>query len=104
MAWETRPHSSGRYYTRSRKVAGRVLRFYVGGGAKGEAAAAEDAHRRAEAQTRRADRQQDGARLAALDAPIARLDTLTSAMTVAALTLAGYHRHHGGEWRKRRAG
>lgn len=53
MAWETRPHSSGRYYTRSRKVAGRVLRVYVGGGAKGEVAAAEDAHRRAEAQARR---------------------------------------------------
>ena len=91
MSWETRS-GRGRYYTRSRKVAGRVRREYVGSGLLAELAAAEDAlHREARE------------RLEALDAPLLALDALTGALYRAALVAAGYRQHKRGEWRKRRA-
>ena len=43
--WERRERG-GLYYTRSRKVDGRVVREYVGGGILGELAAQMDAERR----------------------------------------------------------
>lgn len=101
MAWETRGGQS-RYYTRSRREAGRVVREYVGGGPVGELAAALDRRDRDERDARwRADREarQD---LAALDAPLRGLHEDVDVLLRGALLVAGFHRHRG-DWRRRRA-
>ena len=102
MAWETRPHSRGRYYSRSRKVAGRVLRVYVGAGALGAAAAAEDARTRDERTVRAARTAAERNRLRALDDQVAALCAAVEAAICERLALAGYRRHHRGEWRRHR--
>ncbi len=48
MAWESRTGTERRYYTRSRKIRGRVVREYVGRGSKAEIEAALDQERREE--------------------------------------------------------
>jgi hypothetical protein len=93
MGWE-----KGRYYTRSRKVNGRVTREYLGTGEAAERAARQDALARQEREARRAAR----AELAALDAPLDDLAELTDLLARAVLAAAGYRQHHRGEWRKRR--
>jgi hypothetical protein len=104
MAWETRTGSSGRYYTRSTKVGGRVVREYVGsaGSPLAELAAAEDALHREARQREAQDRRTERERLAALDAPLDALDALTGALYRAALVAAGYRQHKRGEWRRKR--
>jgi hypothetical protein len=104
MAWETRTGSSGRYYTRSKKVGGRVRREYVGaaGSPLAELAAAEDALHREARERAAQDRRTEAERLAALDAPLDALDALTGALHRATLTLAGYRQHKRGEWRRTR--
>ena len=103
MSWETRERG-GRYYTRSRKVNGKVVREYVGTGRVAELAAALDARERAaraaESERRRAERAQAEPAAAAL----AELDRAAEALARAALVAAGYHRHHRGEWRRKRRG
>ena len=97
MGWER-----GRYYSRSRKVGGRVVREYVGGGLAGLLAAQEDERRRDERVAQRAALRAEQARLAPAERALDELCALTDALMVGALTAAGYHRHHCGEWRKRR--
>ena len=97
MGWER-----GRYYTRSRKVNGRVVREYVGAGRVAELAAELDAIKR---EQRRLDalalrREKDG--LAALDAELKALAEATDLLARAALLAAGFRQHKRGEWRKRR--
>ena len=102
MGWERRTRG-GLYYTRSRKVRGRVVREYIGGGLLGAVAALSDAERRsqlkAQAQAWRAER----AYLEAADAALHVLSDTSEAMSRGSLILAGYYRHHRGEWRKRDA-
>jgi hypothetical protein len=100
MGWDVR--DGRRYYSRSRKVGGRVVREYVGGGAAGQAAAAADALRRAEREaSAEAARQRRAEHDAAL-APLLRLCEATDLLARAALAAGGYHQHDGGQWRKRR--
>ena len=101
MGWETRQRG-GRYYTRSKKIGGRVIREYVGKGPVAELAAASDARARAqrEAQTTawRAERE----RIDVAIAPLEEFCDLVEALGRASLLVAGYHRHHRGEWRRKR--
>jgi hypothetical protein len=97
MGWESRQRG-GRYYTRSKKVNGRVVREYVGTGEPAELAARRDADARQGREARRVVREE----LAALDAPLDDLAEVTDLLARAALAAAGYRQHRRGEWRKRR--
>jgi hypothetical protein len=105
MAWETRQRGT-RYYTRSRKVGGRVVREYVGRGIVGELAAREDEARRQQRTEalarRREERRRDEEESRALRDLVASLDALAATLTAATLGAAGYHRHDRGQWRRRR--
>src|SRR5919112_522536 len=103
MGWETR-RGAGRYYARSRKVNGRVVREYVGTGLVAELAAQQDAEARAEKLAEREQLQHEVTRWTATSAPLTQLSQLLDGLTPAALIAAGYHQHHRGAWRKRRHG
>jgi hypothetical protein len=102
MGWEMRG-GCGPYYTRSRRIGGRVVREYVGGGPIGQLAAALDAEdsarRKAEADSLREERAHDERD----ELLMAELCETVEAVTRAALMLAGYRRHNRGEWRRKRA-
>ena len=98
MGWD----KSGRYYTRSRRVNGRVVREYVGGGAVGELAAQMDAVERDQRLTEHECARAEREAVAALDGPLDELNELADLLAEAALVAAGFHRHNRGEWRKRR--
>ena len=94
MAWE-----KGRYYTRSRKLNGKVIREYVGCGKVGELAAQQDAEGR-ERRERKAwsvEREQ----IEAFDQEIAKVYQVADMVARAAMVAAGFHRRRG-EWRRRR--
>ena len=100
MGWETRANG-GRYYTRSRRIDGRVVREYVGCGRKGELAAMADAQRRA---TRKADRatiRAEQERVRAIDAALMDLHRTVDQLTRGALLAAGFERYKR-QWRMRR--
>lgn len=97
MAWDR-----GRYYTRSRKVKGRVVREYVGAGRVGELAARSDTLEREQREIERSSRRAKIAELDSLDAPLEELHELTELLARAALLAAGFRQHHRGQWRKRR--
>ena len=101
MGWETR--RGGRYYYQSRRVNGRVVKQYVGGGRLGEIAAYFDERAREDrdwqAHQQRAARAEDEALAGLVD----EFDALVGTLTAAALLTAGYHRpDRKRRWRKRR--
>ena len=100
MAWEQRKRG-GWYYTRSRRINGRVVREYVGGGLRGELAAAEDARKRAVREAQRKARAEEQQRLSRQDVPLEKLNTLCSELVQQLLEAAGHYQRRG-EWRKRR--
>ncbi len=101
MGWETR-RGKGRYYTRSRKVNGRVVREYIGTGEFAALIAECDATERAERARERAAEATKRLELAELRALTAPLEAAGEGLARAALVAAGFRRHHRGEWRKRR--
>ena len=102
MGWERRKRGSW-YYTRSKKVGGRVVREYVGGGLLGQLAALSDAERRAKRKAEADAWLAERANLERADAALYILCDTSEAMARGSLILAGYYRHHRGEWTKRDA-
>jgi hypothetical protein len=98
MGWER-----GRYYTRSRKVNGRVVREYVGSGELAALAAQVDALERQRKEIGRAAFQAERTDLQALDGALDELNDAADLLAHAALAAAGFHQHKRGEWRKQRA-
>jgi len=101
MAWETR-NGGGRYYTRSKRVNGRVRREYIGSGPVAELIAAQDAERRGERDESWAAWNRLKRDLQNAEALVDRCWEEASALTTGVLVSAGFYRHHRGEWRKRR--
>jgi hypothetical protein len=99
MAWESRVNG-GRYYTRSRRVQGKVVREYIGCGVKGEAAAMEDAERRAAREAERTAIRAERERVSALDAELAAVHRTVDLLTRGALLAAGFERYKR-QWRLR---
>src|SRR5262249_39519246 len=91
-----------RYYTRSKKVGGRVTREYVGTGSVAVLVAQMDTLEREKREAVRAARRAARAELDALDGPLNELHDLADLVARAALVAAGYRQHHRGEWRRRR--
>ncbi len=98
MGWD----KNGRYYTRSKRVNGRVVREYVGGGPGGVYAAQLDQLERDEREAERRAAQAEHEQVAQLDGPLDNLNELADLLARAALLAAGYVQHNRGEWRKKR--
>jgi hypothetical protein len=98
MGWD----KGGRYYTRSRRVDGRVVREYVGGGPAGVIVARMDAVERDRRLTDRECDRLERERIDALDAAVIELGESCDLLARAALLAAGYRQHHRGDWRRRR--
>lgn len=100
MSWETRSNGK-RYYTRSRRVGGRIQREYVGGGTVGELVSKLDEidreSRLLEAELIRLARQQ----AERMDESLADFEELAENIGRGLLIVAGYHQHNRSEWRKR---
>jgi len=97
MGWD-----KGRYYTRSKKVNGRVLREYIGVGPVAAAVAQVDALQRSARLAQRDVLKVEQAEAEAVEADLKAFLELTDLAVRAALTGAGFHQHKRGEWRKRR--
>ncbi|HEY1376399.1 MAG TPA: hypothetical protein VGF55_06370 [Gemmataceae bacterium] len=97
MGWD-----KGRYYSRSKKVNGQVVREYIGGGRVGELVAQMDALERERREVDAAARQAEKNELNDLAATVAAAFDRAELVARAALLAAGYRRHKRGEWRKRR--
>ncbi|MCE9561101.1 MAG: hypothetical protein K8U57_03505 [Planctomycetes bacterium] len=97
MGWD-----QGRYYSRSKRVNGRVVREYVGGGELGQLAAEFDALKREEREAERAAERARRATIAERDAPLDDLDELATQKAEAALVATGHHKHNYCVWRRKR--
>jgi len=100
MAWERR-NRGGLYYTRSRRINGRVHREYYGCGARGHIAAAEDEARRVRQAARSKAERVERESLDRLDESLQSLDESYSLLLHTVLRRAGFYQHQG-EWRRHR--
>ena len=101
MGWERRQGGNW-YYTRSRRVEGRVVREYVGRGEVAEASAQLDAAEREERRLKEEAFRAECARLEAMDQVTEEFSVLVDNLARVALVAAGYRKHNRGEWRRKR--
>jgi hypothetical protein len=94
MSWEQR-NGSGKYYTRSRRVNGKIVRQYIGTGDLAELAAMLDAEERAERQAEAETRADERLQLHELEGFCSEVDNLASVY----LLMSGCYKHKG-EWRR----
>lgn len=99
MAWEYRERG-GPYYYRNRKVRGRVVREYVGGGLVAELVAADDIEARQKREALRAEERMQREVVAAAVGDLLRLQDASLSLAQAVLADEGFHLHRG-EWRRR---
>jgi len=96
MSWEQRKQR-GRYYYRTRRRNGKIIREYYGNGPAAEKAAAEDARAGVEREAWRQTKLEVANVESAVSVFVQRCEELLEATMLA----AGLHNHKG-EWRKRR--
>lgn len=101
MAMETRANGR-RYFYRSLRDGDRVVRVFLGSGARADAVAARFEKKVAERKAQRAAAAAQEARIAAAMASLDDLNTLAEAVVHAAFTEAGFH-YTCGRWRRRHA-
>jgi len=101
MGWESR--GSGMYYYRKRRIGGRVVSEYVGGGVVGELAALQDERERLERAERRQAERRVHEEMWMLDRQADEVAELIRALAQGMLLVTGHHTHRG-QWRKRRDG
>ena len=102
MGWEQ--VGGRRYFYLSRRIGGRPRRAYVGpaNSPGAELAAAAVGLRRLGREAAARERQAEQTRHRDAEAPLRALCERTDVLTRAALLSAGFHRHHRGQWRRRR--
>jgi len=100
MSWETRS-SGGRYYTRSFRRHGRVVREYIGNGEIAEIFAKDDKLQREIRNAKAMELQQERKRDKQIDQSLDFLDDLVDCLSKGVLIASGYHLHKRSEWRKR---
>jgi hypothetical protein len=100
MSWE---HRKGhrRYYTRSRRMGGRIVREYLGCGQFAELTARSDEHAREVRTIAAKEEAERRFETIALSAELDRICQLSDCLSRAVLLAAGYHEHRG-NWRRRR--
>jgi hypothetical protein len=99
MGWEKR--GNGLYYYRKRRDRERVVSEYVGGGGAAYLIAQMDAIDRTERETQSKAEQYERTQIESVEVALAKLESLTRALTDAALLVNGYHTHKR-QWRCKR--
>ena len=100
MGWERRKRG-GLYYTRSRRVGGRVVREYHGAGFAGQFEEECAEEEREEARKARDAWRAEQSLLRGIDAAVAGVEAESKRLVAEVLTEHGFHKHKG-QWRRRR--
>jgi hypothetical protein len=100
VGWETRKKGTRRYYTRSRRKGGRVVREYIGAGVLGRLAAQLDEFERRQREEETAYWREERERFEQNAAFVGELEEAAEILSQAHLIAAGFHKRRG-EWRRR---
>ena len=101
MPWESRAGTDKRYYTRTKRVDGKLVRTYFGSGPEAEEAARQDQLARELREAKRTRRATTADWLGDCARVTDEFFELVDVVYRAEMVAAGYH-YHRGEWRKRR--